>query len=109
MLATLHPPWRVAKPGRDSPQRHKLPAPLRQAVIARCRSLALGATPANTAMRLHHDFDQLRLALVTMHSHLFVHEAHKPLHPIQDGLNRNFLFDLNNGTIVHPSRWFATL
>jgi hypothetical protein len=38
-------------------------------------------------MGLHYDVDPLRLALVTIHLHLFVHEANKPLNPIQDGLN----------------------
>jgi hypothetical protein len=37
-------------------------------------------------MGLYYNVDPLRLALVTIHLHLFVHEANKRLNPIQDGL-----------------------
>ena len=45
MLRAFDPPGGVAKPGHNSPQRHKPPTPFRQAVIARRRPLALGALP----------------------------------------------------------------
>src|SRR5271167_374613 len=87
MRGTLYSPRSVAKPGRDTPQRHKLPAPFRQTVIARCRSLAQGAAPANTAMRRDPDLNEVRLPLAALHLYLFVHEARKTLYSIQDGFN----------------------
>ena len=45
MLGTLDPPRGVAIPGGDTPERHKLPAPFRQTVIARCRLLAQQQRP----------------------------------------------------------------
>src|SRR5450759_4533805 len=70
MLGALHPPRGVAKPGWDSPQRHKLPAPFRQTVIARCRSLAQRAAPANTTVRRDPNLNGLRLPRATMQLHL---------------------------------------
>src|SRR5208283_866064 len=87
MLGTLDPPRDVAIPGGDSPQRHKLPAPFRQTVIARCRSLAQRAAPANTAMRRDPDLNEVRLPLVAVHLYLFIDEARKTLYSIQDGFN----------------------
>src|SRR4051812_38060562 len=55
MLGTLHSPWSVAKVGGDSPQRHEEPAPLGQAVIARCRFLTTRTAPAYAGMRLYGD------------------------------------------------------
>ena len=87
MRGTLHPPRCVAKPGRDSPQRHKLPAPFRQTVIARGWPLAQRAAPAHTAMRRDPDLNEVRLPLAAMHLHLFVDKTRKTLYSIQDGLN----------------------
>src|SRR5664280_1122367 len=87
MRGTLDPPRGVAIPGRDSPQRHKLPASFRQTVIARCRSLAQRAAPAHTAMRRDPDLNEVRLPSAAMHPYLFVHETRKTLYSIQDGFN----------------------
>jgi hypothetical protein len=86
-LAALHSPRRVQKVSWDSPQRHKLPASPRQAVIAGCRSLALRTAPADAAMRLQLDLDHLRLALARAHPYFLINESHKPLYSIEDGLN----------------------
>src|ERR1019366_8003273 len=87
MRGTLDPPRGVAIPDGDSPQRHKLPAPFRQTVIARCRLLAQRAAPAPTTMRRDPDLNKLRLPAAAMHLYLFVDEARKRLYLIQDGLN----------------------
>src|ERR1035441_4780580 len=87
VVGTLHPPWRVEKVGRNSPQGHKQPAPFRQAIIAWCRSLTLRAAPAHPPMWFHRDPDRERSSLVRMYTHLLVDEAHETLHPIQNGLN----------------------
>src|SRR5450432_4656618 len=42
--------------------------------------------PADPAMGLHGDLDQLRSPLTAMHSHLLVYEPYETLHLIQDGL-----------------------
>src|SRR5215467_2074828 len=87
VLDTLHPSWRVAKVGRDPPQWHKQPAPLRQAVIARGWPLTARTASPYPAMRRHRDLDRLRAALRATHTHRLVNESHKTLHLIQDGLN----------------------
>ena len=87
MLGTLHSPRSIEKVGANSPQRHKLPAPLRQAVVAWCRLLALRATPAHPAMRLQLYFDHLGLPLAGAHPHFSVYESHKMLYSIEDSLN----------------------
>src|SRR5450432_3146378 len=87
MLGTLHSPWRVAKVGGDSPQRHEEPASLGQAVIARRRFLTTRTAPAYASMRLYSDHDRRCFPLQTMHAHLLVYESDESLHLIQDGLN----------------------
>src|SRR5579872_347290 len=52
MLATLHAPGSIEKAGWNSPERHKLPAPLRQTIVARRWTTTPGAAPADPAMRL---------------------------------------------------------
>src|ERR1019366_7250929 len=102
MRGTLDPPRGVAIPGRDAPQRHKLPAPFRQTVIARSRSLAQRAAPAHTAMRRDPDLNEVRLPSVAMHPYLFVHETRKTLYSIQNGFNRNFRFSSQQPTLYAP-------
>jgi hypothetical protein len=87
MLGTGYTPGWVAKIGRNPPQRHKKPAPLRQAVIARRRPLAARTAPAYAAMRLYPDLDQLGLLLGAMQAHLAVDETDEALHTIQNGFN----------------------
>src|SRR5450631_2885438 len=87
MLGTLHAPWRVAKVGGDSPQRHEEPASPGQAVIARRRFLTTRAAPAYTRMRLYGDLDRLRSLRAAKHSDPLVYEPDETLHLIQDGLN----------------------
>jgi hypothetical protein len=87
MLGTGYTPGCVAKIGRNPPQRHKKPAPLRQAVIARRRPLAARTAPAYAAMRLYPDLDQLGLLLGAMQAHLAVDETDEALHTIQNGFN----------------------
>lgn len=45
-------------------------------------------------MRLHGDFDRLRLPPVALQAHLLIDEAHETLHSIQDSLN----LKLNSGS-----------
>jgi hypothetical protein len=87
MLGTRHTPWCIAKVGGDSPQRHKQPAPRRQTVIPRRRSLATRTAPAYARMRLYVDHDRRRFSLKAMHAHFLVYESDESLHLIQDGLN----------------------
>lgn len=86
MRSTLHAPRRVKELRRDPPQRHKQPAPLWQAVIARGRLLALRAARTDAAMRLQENLNPVHPALAGTHPHISVHEAHKTLYLIQDGL-----------------------
>ena len=86
MLDALHPPQRVAEPGRDPPQRHKLPVPLQQSIIAGRWLLAHRAASAHAAMRRHRDLDPFRLALADSHTHVLVNKPNKTLHPVQNGL-----------------------
>ena len=74
VLGALHSPRCVEEMRRDSPQGHKQPMPLRQAIVAWCRSLALRAASADAVMRLHRDLDRERATLVAMHAHLLVDE-----------------------------------
>src|SRR5450432_1530455 len=87
MLGTLHSPWSVARVGGDSPQRHKEPAPLGQAVIARRRFLTARTAPAYSGMWLYGDLDRLRSLWASKHSDPLVYEPYEMLHLIQDGLN----------------------
>ena len=87
MLGAFHSPWRIVKPGGDSPQRHKAPAPLWQAIIAGCRFLALRAAPADPTVRLKPDLNPVRFPLPAIQAHLLVNETHKTLYSIQNGLN----------------------
>src|SRR6202051_4697578 len=86
MLATLDATRCVTEVRRNPPQWNKRPAAFRQSVIARRWPLALRAAPTDTTMWLQYDVDPLWPALVTIHLHLFIHEAHKTLNSIQDGL-----------------------
>jgi hypothetical protein len=85
MLGTLHSPGCVTKIGGDSPQRHKQPPPLFQAIIAGCRALA--TRTAYPPMRLDADLDGLWQLFVAMQAHLAEYESDEVLHPIQNGLN----------------------
>jgi hypothetical protein len=85
VLGTLYAPRSVTKIGRNTPQRHKKPAPLWQPVIARCRLQALPAATADSGMGLDEDLD-LGLLLAAAQPHLSVHETDEPLYPVQDGL-----------------------
>src|SRR5215472_1181226 len=87
VLHTGHATRPIVKVRGYSPQRHKLPAPLGQAIIARCRPPALGATPAPSRMRLQLDFDPICLAFAGAHPHFLVNESHKSLYLVEDGLN----------------------
>jgi len=87
VLGTLHPPWRIAKVGGDAPQWHEEPAPLGQAVIARCRFLTTRTAPTYAGMRLYSDLDRLRSLRAAKHADLLIYEPYETLHLIQDGLN----------------------
>ncbi len=82
VLRALNPPWSIDQPHRNPPQRHELPAPLLQPVVARASTLTPRTSPKPASMGFHQDFDR-RL----QHPHLAVSEAHKMLHFIQNGLN----------------------
>jgi hypothetical protein len=87
MLRALHPPRRIPKMGRDSPQRYKQPIPLRQPIIARGRLPTLRAPTAHAAMRLQADFDRPRLPPVTLQPNFLVHKSGKVLYSVQNRLN----------------------
>jgi hypothetical protein len=69
VFGTLHSPGRVAKAVREAPQRHKLPASLRQAVISWGGTLALPAASTHPCMRLQLDFDLLPTLAARQYSH----------------------------------------
>ena len=87
VLATIDPPRCIPEVGRNAPQRHKQPAPFRQAVITRRWLSTLPTAPSDPAMCLHSDLDRLRPPLAANQTHLPVDEAHKMLHAIQNRLN----------------------
>jgi hypothetical protein len=86
-VAIAQAPLGVVEVGGNSPQWHKLPAPLRQAVITGCRSPALRAAPAHSAARLQPDLNPLGLTVARAEPHFLINESHTSLYSIEDGLN----------------------
>ena len=87
VLGTLHPPRRVTETDRYPPQWHKIPATLRQTIIAWSRKTALRAESPDSTVRRHCNLNQRRISAKNAHPHVLVDKSNKPLHPIQDGLN----------------------
>src|SRR5579883_3443376 len=84
MLAAAHPPRRIAKVRRDTPQRYELKLPLGQPVVAGHRALTLRAGAAGVLPRSHPDLDP-RYPLLDQSARL-VHEALQPFHTVQQSL-----------------------
>jgi len=88
VLRALHPPGGVEKAGRDAPQRHKEPRPLRQPVIAGRRFQAVGTLGGDGRVRFHLDFEATGLAVaMALEADVAENESGKTLNRVQNGFN----------------------
>ena len=80
--------WRtsVAQLHRDPPERHEVPAALRQNVVHAARFAATGTTPPETGIRVELHLDDGVLGIGS-ETHRFNDEAREILHAAQEGLN----------------------
>lgn len=89
MSRTLHPPWRIEKAGRDSPQRHELPGALRQMIVASAGLETLTAFTPTSFMGLNPNLDLtggIGVPIFTQ-ADVFVDETDERLYSVQKGLN----------------------
>ena len=78
----------IEKARHDTPQRHKEPRALRQAVIAWCRLEAAGAPGGSGLVRLDGDFEATGLAVaIALKPDVAINKSGKVLNRVQHGLN----------------------
>lgn len=87
VLRALDSPRRVAKPGRNRPQRNMLPFSLFQLVIARHRPLAARTAPLHARLGPHRDFNPLRPASPTLEPNILENESGMGLNLVQNRFN----------------------
>src|SRR3974390_2939412 len=100
VLGTFHPPGRIEEIDRNPPQRHLLPPPLLQPVIARRWPLTLRAPPPNSLVRLQGNFNPTLRPFSLMEANVLINKSDIRLNPVENCFN----FELNGWS---PRRGFA--
>jgi len=86
VLGAVYAAWRVEETRRDSPQRHEMPEPFRQSIVARSGEQALSTLAVHGGVRLAVDVDA-QAGVLAQEANLPVNETGKMLNPVQNGLN----------------------